>query len=136
MFFCAYRTTSFLALDLVQLLSSNGLELLPFFSHCGFFVQNLLCFLQENEFVHHIVMVHRILLCRCDVVFVTSLKSWFRSLSCGFMRLHNTSVLCRRNFVGCSKPCYGFLKAKSGVDFSSCAAWPLRHAPPTSYLHS
>ena len=119
--------------------SASKLELsraCPIFRNAAFASGIFPRFLQENEFVHRIVMVHRSLSFRCDVVFVTSSKSSFRSLSCGFMRLHHTSVLYLDNFAGCFKPCYKSLNAISCLDSSSCKAWPLRHAPPTSYLHS
>ena len=57
-------------------------------------------------------MVNKNLPFCCDVVFVNFLKSQFHLLSCGFMRLHYTSVLWLWYFVGRSKPCSSFLEAK------------------------
>ena len=100
--FLCFQINLFLALDLVWLLSSNCLELVTFFFHSCFCVRNFHRFLNGNKFVCSNVMVHRTLPFRCDAVFVASWKSRFRRQSCGFMRLHYTSVLRLRNFAGCS----------------------------------
>ena len=70
-------------------------------------------------------MVHRILSSCSDVVFMTSLKSRFNSLSCGFMRLHCTCVFGLWNFVGVLQAPPQFPESANVLGFSLCTAWPI-----------
>ena len=84
----------FLALRLIHMLRRDLLELLPFFIHRGFRIQNFHRLGHWNKFMHQIVVSHWIESFLLDViVMITSRKSGLQTLPCGFVSFHCTSVL-------------------------------------------